>query len=66
MAITGMYEMRTAHYFFRPIQNQIKPEDLPEWYLYGRYYKRFRLYVHKGHHGHSVHSEPIQQSLFEG
>ena len=22
-------------------RTKIKPEDLPEWYLYGRYYKRF-------------------------
>lgn len=27
--------------FSGPYKTKIKPKDLPEWYLYGRYYKRF-------------------------
>lgn len=27
---------------------KIKPEDLPEWYIYGRYYKRFGFLSSKG------------------
>lgn len=29
-------------------RTKIKPEDLPEWYLYGRYYKRFGYMSTKG------------------
>jgi len=29
-------------------KTKIKPEDLPEWYLYGRYYKRFGYMSTKG------------------
>lgn len=29
-------------------RTKIKPEDLPEWYLYGRYYKRFGYMSAKG------------------
>ncbi len=29
-------------------RTKIKPEDLPEWYLYGRYYKRFGYLSAKG------------------
>lgn len=29
-------------------RTKIKPEDLPEWYLYGRYYKRFGYLSTKG------------------
>ena len=28
--------------FSGPYRTKIKPEDLLEWYVYGRYYKRFR------------------------
>ena len=27
--------------FSGPYRTKIKPEDLPQWYVYGRYYKRF-------------------------
>ena len=29
-------------------RTKIKPEDLPEWFLYGRYYKRFGFLTAKG------------------
>ena len=29
-------------------RTKIRPEDLPEWYLYGRYYKRFGYMSTKG------------------
>jgi len=34
--------------FSGPYRTKIKPEDLPEWYLYGRYYKRFGYMSVKG------------------
>lgn len=34
--------------FAGPYKTKIKPEDLPEWYLYGRYYKRFGYMSAKG------------------
>ena len=34
--------------FAGPYKTKIKPEDLPEWYLYGRYYKRFGYLSAKG------------------
>ena len=34
--------------FAGPYRTKIKPEDLPEWYLYGRYYKRFGYMSTKG------------------
>ena len=34
--------------FSGPFKTKIKPEDLPEWYLYGRYYKRFGYMSTKG------------------
>ena len=34
--------------FSGPYRTKIKPEDLPEWYLYGRYYKRFGYMSAKG------------------
>ena len=34
--------------FSGPYKTKIRPEDLPEWYLYGRYYKRFGYMSAKG------------------
>ena len=34
--------------FSGPYRTKIKPEDLPEWYVYGRYYKRFGYMSTKG------------------
>ena len=34
--------------FSGPYRTKIKPEDLPEWYMYGRYYKRFGYMSTKG------------------
>lgn len=34
--------------FSGPYKTNIKPEDLPEWYLYGRYYKRWGYMSTKG------------------
>lgn len=34
--------------FAGPYRTKIKPEDLPEWYLRGRYYKRFGYMSTKG------------------
>lgn len=34
--------------FAGPYRTKIKPEDLPEWYLYGRYYKRIGYMSTKG------------------
>lgn len=34
--------------FSGPYRTKIKPEDLPEWYVYGRYYKRFEYMPTKG------------------
>lgn len=34
--------------FSGPYRTKIKPEDLPEWYLYGRYYKRWGYMSTKG------------------
>lgn len=34
--------------FSGPYRTKIKPEDLPEWYLYGRYYKRWGYLSTKG------------------
>ena len=47
-------------------RTKIKPEDLPEWYLYGRYHKRFGYMSTKRHHRHGVPAQPVQQSLPEG
>lgn len=34
--------------FSGPYRTKIKPEDLPEWYLHGRYYKRWGYMSAKG------------------
>lgn len=34
--------------FSGPYRTKIKPEDLPVWYVYGRYYKRFGYMSTKG------------------
>jgi len=34
--------------FSGPYRTKIKPEDLPQWYVYGRYYKRFGYMSTKG------------------
>lgn len=34
--------------FSGPYKTKIMPEDLPEWYIYGRYYKRFGYLSTKG------------------
>lgn len=34
--------------FSGPYKTKIKPEDLPEWYMYGRYYKRWGYMSTKG------------------
>jgi len=34
--------------FSGPYRTKIKPEDLPAWYVYGRYYKRFGYMSTKG------------------
>lgn len=34
--------------FAERYRTKIKPEDLPEWFLYGRYYKRFGFLTAKG------------------
>lgn len=34
--------------FSGPYRTKIKPEDLPEWYVYGRFYKRFGYMSTKG------------------
>ena len=34
--------------FSGPYRTKIKPEDLPEWYVCGRYYKRFGYMSTKG------------------
>jgi len=34
--------------FSGPYRTKIKPEDLPEWYMYGRYHKRFGYMSTKG------------------